>query len=306
MFKISINEKHYSDAVSKQEKEPSEKKQKTQSRAELDKKLRELEAKAAEEYEKGESGNYSFKFAKTDDTSDEQIGEKAAREAEEKYLKLADEKKTESEAKKDELEKHVFETEQKRVSDNAATARAYDDAKSAAESDALKRGMGRSSTIVELLKEYDKEKLSKIEKRNAAASAEIEDINSQIANLGAQLEQSLKKLDMQKAIEINDRIEELKAEREQKNSEALKYNNEVREKIAKYNEQLMSAAAARGEKNYLQRAKAYKDQMAYAVIDYYSGLSKEDALLDFASSDFASRLDDEGLALVRNYLKSRG
>lgn len=325
MFKISINEKQFADAIENEAKkakvqketaakqsvstdeksQTAAKQEKPKTREELVDRLNELDGLAREEYEKGENGRYSFKYATTDDTTDEQIGEKATSEAEEKYKKLADDAQQESENKRSQLENSVKNVEQTASTENAATEAAYEKAKEDAGNQALKRGMGRSSTIMELLKEYDVQKLNKIETRNAQAANQIKEINAQIDGLSDELQKSLKKLDMEKAIEINDRIEELKKQRDEKNAEVLKYNNEVSEKVAKYNEDLMQAANALGEKTYIQRAKEYKDKMAYAIIDYYSGLTKEEAIADFASSDFADMLDSDGLSIVKNYLKSR-
>lgn len=325
MFKVSINEKQFADAIEKEAKKAKNQKQteaaqaveteekskaiadgekKPETREELDKRLSELDGLAREEYERG-NGKYAFKYAVADDATDEQLGEKAAVEADEKYKKLIDDAQKESENKKNQLESSLKKVEDATKTENAATEAAYEKAKRDAENQALKRGMGRSSVIMELLKEYDARKFDKIESRNKQAEKQIEEIGMQIDGLSAELEKSLKKLDMEKAIEINERIEELKKQRDDKNLEVLKYNNEVSEKVARYNADLMQAANAMGEKTYVQRAKEYKDKMAYAIIDYYSGLTKEEAIADFASSDFADMLDSDGLSMVKNYLKSR-
>ena len=96
MFKVSINEKQFADAIEKEAKKAKNQKQteaaqsveteekskviadgekKPETREELDKRLSELDGLAREEYERG-NGKYAFKYAVADDATDEQLGKK--------------------------------------------------------------------------------------------------------------------------------------------------------------------------------------------------------------------------------------
>ena len=270
---------------------------------ELEERLNDLNVKADEAYKLGEEKNSAnnFKQMEYDTRSDDELKNAAAAGLNEKYDLKADALIEENEQKDKSLREKKDEIALNAEKLNKKTEDLYDSAKENANGDAIKRGIARSSIIAELLKEYDKEKLAAIENRNAETQKQISEIDDEIAGLSGELNASLKKFDMEKAIEVNEKLEKLKAEREKRNAETIKYNNQVKQDMIKYADSLKQSAA---ENNYTRQGDDYKQQIAFAIIDYYSKFKKQDAINDFEKSGYESLLNETGKKMVKNYLKT--
>ena len=313
MVKFNISPKQFLERVSdvevggsvdSEEKNASKRQfDKTAEKKKLDEKITELEKLISDAQKEGEERKktYTFDEMAFDTRTDDDLKAQAKQGLNEKYdLKtqaLIEENAQKEKSLRDKKDE-IAETTEKL---NAATEKRYEAAKENANNDAIKRGIARSSIISELLKEYDKEKLETTENRYSDAQKRISEIDDEIDGLSRDLNSSLKKFDMEKAIEINDRLEELKSEREKKNAEAIEFNNRVKQDMLKYAEKLKEAA---GENEYEKQADDYRTKIAFALTEYYAGLSKAEATEDFEKSGYEKLLTPTGAKMVKNYIKT--
>lgn len=269
----------------------------------LEKRIAELNEKANAAYAAAEANkDYGFKRLDYDLTTDEELEKTAESGLSEKYSLMEKALQDENAQKRQNLEQEKLQIGESAAKSNAAAERRYEQAKEQAGADAIKRGVARSSIITELLKEYDKQKLATIDENEAAANKKIAEIDKEISELGEKLNASLKQFDMQKAIELNEKIDNLKTARDEKNAEVLKYNNEVSETLLKYADALKSADPY---EKYKKQGDSYKNDIAAAILDYYSTLTAEQALEHFEASGYSKLLTEAGLKLVTNYLKTK-
>ncbi|MBQ7407808.1 MAG: hypothetical protein IJW13_00825 [Clostridia bacterium] len=248
----------------------------------------------------------NLEYLDKDDTTDEQIKakveEKSEYEKAEKTKQLTDAatEKIAEQNKKAEDEKVAVEVDKQAIDD------AYEEAKQSANNQAIKRGIGRSSIIFNMLKDYDIQKLNAISQRENSSKQELEQIDSEIESLNEDLKKALSALDMQTAIEINDKIDELKSARDKKNTEVIKHNNDVNERLAKYRDQLLLTQKGQSLKNQIEQNNAdYNTQMFKLILSYYDDLSYEEMQKDFLESRYDQYLNDATLKALKNYIKSK-
>lgn len=248
----------------------------------------------------------NLEYLDKDDTTDEQIKakveEKSEYEKAEKTKQLTDAatEKIAEQNKKAEDEKVAVEVDKQAIDD------AYEEAKQSANNQAIKRGIGRSSIIFNMLKDYDIQKLNAISQRENSSKQELEQIDGEIKSLNEDLKKALSALDMQTAIEINDKIEKLKSERDKKNTEVIKHNNDVNERLAKYRDQLLLTQKGQSLKNQIEQNNAdYNTQMFKLILSYYDDLSYEEMQKDFLESRYDQYLNDATLKALKNYIKSK-
>lgn len=110
----------------------------------------------------------------------------------------------------------------------------YSELRRNAENDALKRGVARSSIILNQLDKLDGAHLGTANELEAAYVETIGNINGQIASLERGRETALDELDLKSASDLSNRIDELKKERDSAVAQYEKYNNTVREKESAY------------------------------------------------------------------------
>lgn len=284
----------------------STKKKSGEEKKQLNEELKELSKLASNAVTEAVRKEYGAEYIKTDDRSDEDLQqiakEKATRKIEDENKELTD-KTNENIAALNEkaAEKNkAYEEEKSQIEDM------YDSAKQNVSDEALKRGMGRSSMIVNLLKEYDADKTDKLVQKDSEAKSALEKINGEIADLNSKLEESLKNTDMRTAFELNERLTELKSERDKANEQALKYNNELKGKLASFRKQLESSDT---KKNLISEAenqsKAYYDQMLKKIISYYSDMPVDEIKDDFENSDYSSLLSPGAYKKLKTYIESK-
>ena len=282
------------------------KKKSGEEKNQLNEELKELSKLASNAVTEAVRKEYGAEYMKTDDRSDEDLQqiaqEKATKKIEDENKELTD--KTNEDIT--ELNEKAAEKNKNYEEKKAQIENRYDSAKQSASDEALKRGMGRSSMIVNLLKEYDADKTDKLVQKDSEAKSVLEKINGEIADLNAKLEKSLKNTDMRTAFELNERLTELKSERDKANEQALKYNNELKGKLASFRKQLESSDT---KKQLISEAenqsKAYYDQMLKKIIAYYSDMPADEIKDDFENGDYASLLSPAAYKKLKTYIESK-
>ncbi len=111
----------------------------------------------------------------------------------------------------------------------------YNNAKTNAESQALKRGLARSSIIVNQLGAFDKEKLNDYKRLDDELNTQINAINFELNALNGQKQKALNDFNVSYAVKLQDKINSLTDELNKKQNEVIKYNNEIVLKEAEFN-----------------------------------------------------------------------
>ena len=158
----------------------------------------------------------------------------------------------------------------------------FEKAKQSVENNALKRGMARSSVVVNEVGQLERQKNSQLGEVDRELTEKIEGINSQINSLEAELSQSIKDLDMEKAVELNEKITALKEDRKAKQDEVIKYNNSINETETKYNNSYANGVGGEAVKELTNRINKEKVQTA---LNYYTQLPTEELALESLQGD---------------------
>lgn len=286
--------------------EINKKNTKSQDKEKLEKELGELSKLASSAVSEAVRKEYGAEYLKPDETTDEELLKRAEESTKQKIA-----------SEKDELvrdnEKAVGALNEKAENENKNLAEAkknieerYDSAKKIASDDALKRGLGRSSIIVNLLKEYDADKLKTIDEKDQKYGDELKKINDKITELNAELKSSLDKADMREAFEINERLTKLKSERDNANEKVIKYNNSLAEKLGELKKQLENSSTRGHVIVEAERlADEYNNQMLKKIIGYYSNLSDDEIKKDFEDGKYDGILSPDAYRKLQTYVNNK-
>lgn len=179
----------------------------------------------------------SIKFEKLDNVEINQ--DKIKKDAENS---LAEEKKNEinSIIKEAENTKNDITASIQNVKTSAQTQKdnldkLYEERKEVASDEALKRGLGRSSIIINQIDAFEKDKIDEYMAIDKELSSAINSLNAQLGELETNKQKALSDYDIAYAVKLNEKIKEINDELYQKQQEVIKYNNEIAEKEAEYN-----------------------------------------------------------------------
>ena len=140
--------------------------------------------------------------------------------------------------------------------DKAQLQNFYNAYKRNAENDALKRGLQRSSIVINNLNAFDKELVEKLINIDKTLGENIASINDKINTLNEERQKALDEFNITYAVKVNDKINALKEDLQAKNDEILEYNN----KIAQIEAQYKANAQKRNQQvdeNYLSQIYKY-------------------------------------------------
>lgn len=179
----------------------------------------------------------SIKFEKLDNIEIDQ--DKIKQDAENS---LAEERKNEIDSIINEAEnsKNNINASIENVKSSAETQKSnldklYEERKQVASDEALKRGLGRSSIIINQIDAFEKEKIDEYMAIDKELSTAINNLNTQLGELESSKQKALSDYDIAYAVKLNEKIKEINDELYQKQQEVIKYNNEIAEKEAEYN-----------------------------------------------------------------------
>lgn len=163
---------------------------------------------------------------------------------------------------------------------------AYDEVKESASNDAIKRGLARSSIIVNKLAKYDSALLDEYSAIEKTYNENVVKLEHQKSQLEVQRQNALDGFDIAYAVKLSEKISSLNAELDKQESEIIEYNNKM--------EQL--------EKEYLQDQQKLTDSKNNAIrddnqklLEYYSKYGK----------NYVDKLkQEEKYTLAQEYLDS--
>lgn len=274
-------------------------------RAELEESIDEIERA----YENSPFRSYGgYKIAnvaerKYDAPTDEDIREKA-----ESVVGADKEVKAASLKKKAEEAREAYEESKRKNAENAEkTAAKISEAAAAARenarNDAIRRGLGRSSVIVNGLGDITEAEISSKGEIYGEADRAAREIDGKIAALRVDLSEALDKLDLDSAVAVNDEIKKLSAEREAKKRETDEYNASVRAAEAKQLNALKNKGVAVGdedEEGYI-KANSEKLNALYAYYYAYGDAAKEQ--LESDEAFVKSKVGVGGYNYLRNLMR---
>lgn len=228
---------------------------------------------------------------------------------------LADYKKSsvdkiynQTKAKEEELNLNKESLKENYSSSKARIEENYDNARQMASDDALRRGLSRSSIVINQLDAFNKEELDLYNQLDKDLTAKINQVDFELNALQTQQDLALSEFDIAYAVKLNSKINSLKQELLEKQNEVIKYNNQIAEKEAQYKlkyeqlEQDLKNDAWDKEKDLMNittkygsnAVQKYKQNQIYNMVDeYLASLSKEDAIKILENNNE-----------IRNYLTS--
>jgi len=110
----------------------------------------------------------------------------------------------------------------------------YNQIKDDAKNDAIKRGLARSSIVVNTLNNVDLKKLESIKELESTANDKIEKLNSTKNSLETEKQNALSSFNISYAVKLQDEINSITEEIEKNKQSIIKYNNEVENLMAKW------------------------------------------------------------------------
>lgn len=259
------------------------------------KSLTEVEKKIDEDYKE-----LVLKKKEYDAPTDEDIEKLAEKSVGEKYEGqkeiLGDKKNLAVE----ELENKKLKLELNNEESKKALKSAYDEAKDEVSKQAIRRGIARSSIVLERLSKLDANKIQDLFELDEKTFKDISDIDGEIKRVENEYKSAVKGLDVNMALDKSEKIDELKKEREKKIEEALEYNNTIDEKLVKFYNSTVDLRNSSTQK--LADDEALKERYVRAL-KYYYGMNPVDALNEFNSDyEVQSLLGDKYSKLVERYL----
>lgn len=175
---------------------------------------------------------------------------------------------------------------------------AYSSAKQKAENDAIKRGLARSSIIVNKLKEYDEsmlEQFAQIEKNYLETTQKL---NAEKNLLEIQRQNALDAFDISYAVKLSEKIAQIQEKIDKTERETIEFNNKM--------EQLEKEFEAKMKKE-LEEKKQQTQKNNLSLLEYYAkyGMAqveklKEDEKFDIAYSYLMSLPKEDAIIEVQN------
>ena len=191
----------------------------------------------------------------------------------------------------------------------------YDASVTAAENQALKRGLARSSIIIGQLDGIEKSRASELSSSAANLAKTLSDIDADLNSLEAKRNSALESLDLEYASEVQTEIEKAVSDLNKKKQEVIDFNNKVKQLEGEYGlkkeKQKASIKQAENEfrlKNGMDVDAGYDDatrtKMMYCL-EYLNGMKRADALKKLTSDNMFAYYLGNALLDVYNMQAAR-
>lgn len=171
----------------------------------------------------------------------------------------------------------------------------YDASVTAAENQALKRGLARSSIIIGQLDGIEKSRASELSSSAANLAKTLSDIDANLNSLEAKRNSALESLDLEYASEVQTEIEKAVSDLNKKKQEVIDFNNKVKQLEGEYGlkkeKQEASIKQAENEfrlKNGMDVDAGYDDATRTKMmfcLEYLNGMKRADALKKLTSDN---------------------
>lgn len=190
----------------------------------------------------------------------------------------------------------------------------YSRVKENASNDAIKRGLARSSIIVNKLENYDNKMLNDLAVLANETTTKIDSLNTQKNTLTLEKQNALKAFDLAYAIKLQDKIDALNEDITKNEQAAIRYNNQIAEYEAKWKREVEQenndremAMANFIAKNSVYTINSIKRNEKYGVAkEYLNSLDKQTALAELTSNTaYKENLGDTLYAQLLKELNDR-
>ena len=111
----------------------------------------------------------------------------------------------------------------------------YSKLKQDASSDALKRGLARSSIVINVLDAFDKGYIEEINKINNEIQSKITSLEGQKSLLDEQRQSALNAFDINYALKLSSKIDDINKELYEQEQKVIEYNNQIAQKEVRNN-----------------------------------------------------------------------
>lgn len=190
----------------------------------------------------------------------------------------------------------------------------YSNAKENASNDAIKRGLARSSIIVNKLNDFDNKMINDLEVLSNETSNKINSLNTQKNTLELEKSNALKSFDIEYALKLQDKINSINEDIAKNEESATKYNNQIAELEAKWNKEIEKENYDREmdmadfiAKNSILTVNNIKRNEKYGIAkEYFNQLDKQTAIAELESnSAYKENLGDTLYAQLLRELKEK-
>lgn len=162
----------------------------------------------------------------------------------------------------------------------------YAKVKENAQNDAIKRGLARSSIIVNKLQDYDNKMINDLTVLSSETSDKIFSLNTQKNTLELEKNNALKSFDIEYAIKLQDKIDSINEDISKNEQSVIKYNNEIAELEAKWQRDTEQENYDRSQDlaNFIAKYGTYtvetlkRDEKYQIAKEYFANLDKEVAI----------------------------
>ena len=192
----------------------------------------------------------------------------------------------------------------------------YKQAKTNAEEQALKRGLSRSSIIINQLAAFDDDKINEYKLLDDKLKNDINAINFELNALTTQKQAALNNFDVSYAVKLQEKINELTADLNKTEAEVIKYNNEIALKEAEFNKDVdelsnkinssnfddaESLTKLYGEygQNIVEKVK--QDQLYNVAYNYLKDLTKNEIDVILADDNFKTKMGVNYEKIVKDF-----
>lgn len=142
------------------------------------------------------------------------------------------------ETKNSQIDKSIQQVKDDTEKQKVTIANNYAQVKQDAKNDAIKRGLARSSIIVNTLENYDNKMLNNLAILSSEANDKITSLNIQKNSAELEKENALRAFDIEYAIKLQDKIDSINADISKTQESVIRYNNEIAELEAKWNKEV--------------------------------------------------------------------
>ena len=178
--------------------------------------------------------------------------------------------------------------ESAREAQKEETKNMYQTLKKDASNDATKRGLARSSIVINILDAFDQNMIDEINKINEEISTKVESLNNQKSLLSEQRQNALNAFDISYAVELSTKIDEINEKLAEEEQKVIEYNNQIAEKEAEYESKRNQDTLDRAEfiekygEDAIQNLK--QDEKFEIALNYLNKLSKSEALSELETN----------------------
>ena len=129
--------------------------------------------------------------------------------------------------KQQELVRDIDNVETQAIKDKNNIASYYDNAREEAGNDALKRGLARSSIVINTLDAFNDDEIASYKQIDDEVSNKVNALNFEINALNSQRESALNDFDIEYAVKLDATLSQLKKELGEQQMAITKYNNDI-------------------------------------------------------------------------------